>query len=245
MVYYKIRLHPETDLVVRREWAYRLYAALLAMGTEQFGDAVHRDGITPISQHLERDGNELVWYVSLFGQQAADTLGGVLERHNRFYLKKGNIVLTVIDRSRQPIPDAGQFLQLGEGCGGRHRLDFHTPAAFKTGGRYCCIPTQRLILQNLVKQWNGCFPECPIEDEDGEGIDSMAHGLDCTDYLLHSRSYYLKGNAIPGFTGWMTLENRLTGFHRELADALLIFSRYTGIGIKTTLGMGGVQHRLM
>ena len=245
MVYYRIKLCPETDLNVRPEWAYRLYAALLAMGTEQFGDMVHRDGITPISQHLERDRNGLVWCVSLFGQQAADTLGEVLERHNRFYLKKGNIVLAVTDRIRQPIPDIEQLLQLGEGYSGRHRLDFQTPAAFKTGGRYCCIPNQRLILQNLFKQWNGCFPECPIEDEDGEGIDSMAQGLECSGFQLRSQTYYLKGNSIPGFTGWMTMENRLTGFHRQLADALLIFSGYTGIGIKTTLGMGGVQHRLL
>ena len=84
------------------------------MGTEQFGDMVHRDCITPISQHLERDRDGLVWCVSLFGQQAADTLGEVLERHNRFYLKKGNIVLAVTDRIRQPIPDVEQLLQLGE-----------------------------------------------------------------------------------------------------------------------------------
>ena len=59
MVYYRIKLCPETDLNVRPEWAYRLYAALLAMGTEQFGDMVHRDCITPISQHLERDRDGL------------------------------------------------------------------------------------------------------------------------------------------------------------------------------------------
>lgn len=73
----------------------------------------------------------------------------------------------------------------------------------------------------------------------------MAQGLECSGFQLRSQTYYLKGNSIPGFTGWMTLENRLTGFHRQLADALLIFSGYTGIGIKTTLGMGGVQHRLL
>ena len=63
MVHYRIKLCLETDLNVRPEWAYRLYAALLAMGTEQFGDMVHRDGITPISQHLERDGDGVSAYL--------------------------------------------------------------------------------------------------------------------------------------------------------------------------------------
>ena len=137
MVYYRIKLCPETDLNVRPEWAYRLYAALLAMGTEQFGDMVHRDCITPISQHLERDRDGLVWCVSLFGQQAADTLGEVLERHNRFYLKKGNIVLAVTDRIRQPIPDVEQLLQLGE------RMQRKAPAGFSNAG---CLQNRRTIL---------------------------------------------------------------------------------------------------
>lgn len=42
--------------------------------------------------------------------------------------------------------------------------------------------------------------------------------------------------------GDLTLENRLGGFHRELAEALLSFADFAGVGIKTTLGMGGVEH---
>ena len=57
----------------------------------------------------------------------------------------------------------------------------------------------------------------------------------CADYVL-------KGSPIPGFVGELTLENRLEGFHRELADALLCFAPFSGVGIKTTLGMGGVEH---
>ena len=55
----------------------------------------------------------------------------------------------------------------------------------------------------------------------------MAQGLECSGFQLRSQTYYLKGNSIPGFTGWMTLENRLTGFHRQLADALADFFRDT------------------
>lgn len=60
-------------------------------------------------------------------------------------------------------------------------------------------------------------------------------------HRLRDRTYYLKGRAIPGFTVELTLDNRLGGFHRQLTDALLLFSAYAGIGIKTALGMGGVE----
>ena len=73
----------------------------------------------------------------------------------------------------------------------------------------------------------------------------MADGLLCSRFALHDQSYCLKGKRIPGFVGSMTLENKLAGFHRELADALLVFAGYAGVGIKTALGMGGVIHRML
>ena len=132
------------------------------------------------------------------------------------------------------------------GCSGWHRLEVRTPASFKSRGQYQILPTPRLILQSLIKQWNGCFPDCPIEDEDGQGMEAMAAGLLCRGYQLRDQGYFLKGNHIPGFVGGMTLDStRLPGFHRTLADALLYFSGYAGIGIKTALGMGGVGHRFL
>ena len=68
-------------------------------------------------------------------------------------------------------------------------------------------------------------------------------GLLCRGYQLRDQSYFLKDNHVPGFVGSLTLDSTcLSGFHRTLADALLYFSGYSGIGIKTTLGMGGIGH---
>ena len=97
-------------------------------------------------------------------------------------------------------------------------------------------------MQSLIKKWNGCILDCPIEDEDGQGLEALAAGLRPRSFRLYSRDYVLKGSPIPGVVGELTLENRLEGFHRELADALLCFAPFSGVGIKTTLGMGGVEH---
>ena len=134
------------------------------------------------------------------------------------------------------------FALAAQGNSQLHRLRFCTPTCFKSVGQYLPLPTTRLIVQSLMKKWNGCISECPIEDEDGQGMETLAAGLRPRDFQLRSRTYYLKGNSIPGFVGELTLENRLNGFHRELADALLLFADFAGIGIKTTLGMGGVVH---
>lgn len=241
---YTMTLDPQEPGHSRPEWAYHLYAALLEEAPETFGAVSHRDGTTPVSQYLSREGERLVWRVTLLGGESEAALAPVLEAREEYRLKKDGRTLHVARRSFDQISEVEELFVRSAGCSGLHQLTVRTPAAFKSRGQYQILPSPRLILQSLIKQWNGCFPGCPIEDEDGEGMETIAAGLLCRSYQLRSQSYFLKGNRIPGFVGSLMLDTtRLIGFHRTLADALLYFSGYAGIGIKTALGMGGVSHQ--
>lgn len=243
ITHYRLRLVPDCHCCPRAEWAYRLYAALLAQVPGAFGVEVHKDGATPVSQHLSTDGGELHWTVSLLGVDCEEKLSGVLDQLRQLRLEKDHVTLTVERRERRTIADAEELLNLAARESGLHTLRFVTATAFKSQGRYQNLPSTHLILQSLVKKWNGCITECPIEDTDGQGVEALAAGLRFRKFRLYDRMYYLKGSSIPGFVGELTLENRLKGFQRQLADALLLFADDAGVGIKTTLGMGGVVHR--
>lgn len=238
---YRLTLLPAGPCHPRPEWGYRLYAALLARAPAPFSIDVHEDGVTPMSQFLSRQGEDLVWTVNLLGAYSHAALSPILEETRELYLEKDKVALRVTDRRREQVPDVETLLDMGAAHSGLHRLQFRTATGFKSHGRYLNLPTARLIVQSLIKKWNGSFPDCVIEDEDGEGLEALADGLRCRDFRLQSRMFYLKGSSIPGFVGELTLENRLSAFHRELANALLLFSGYAGVGIKTTLGMGGVR----
>ena len=238
---YQLALSPDRPCRPRPEWGYRLYAALLEEVPDSFGSGVHQDGVTPVSQFLTVRDDSLLWTVALLGGESEDALGPVLERAERFRLQKDGVLLSVQNRRVRKVSDVDELLARGAAHSGVHRLRFCTATAFKSRGQYLNMPTARLIVQSLIKKWNGCFPDCPIEDDDGEGMEALAAGLRCSRFRLRDRMYYLKGSAIPGFTGELTLENRLTGFHRRLASALLLFSACAGVGVKTTLGMGGTE----
>ena len=121
----------------------------------------------------------------------------------------------------------------------RTRLWFHTPCAFKQAGRYAIYPQEFLLLQSLVLHWNTAFPDCQLSDPDA--LDAILRGLHILDYNLHTVSYPIKNTRIPGFVGSAVVEARLALPLLELWNALLSFAPYGGIGIKTTLGMGGVS----
>lgn len=238
---YRLYLELDRDCIPKPEWGYKLYSALLEKSPVDFGEQAHIDGVTPVSQFFFSERvDQAIWIVTLLGNQAEEKLIETLETLETLHLNKDRITLAVQKRHRMQIDDADELLSLAKQHNGFHPLQFRTPTAFKSRGQYLNLPTPRLIVQSLIKKWNGCILECPIDDENNEGMEALAAGLRFRAFQIQNQMYYLKGSSIPGFSGTILMENRLSGFHRQLLDALLLFAGYSGIGIKTTLGMGGV-----
>ena len=93
------------------------------------------------------------------------------------------------------------------------------------------------LLQSLIAHWNAAFPEYALIDPDA--LQALQQGLHIVDYNLHTTRYLLKETRIPAFQGNVTIEARLAPPLLELWNALLSFASHGGVGIKTTLGMGG------
>ena len=96
----------------------------------------------------------------------------------------------------------------------------------------------RELLRSLLAKWSAWFPEYSLDDEDAAA--ALERGVRITDYQLRSGRYTLKSARIPGFSGHLTLSSSLSAPMQEVRNLLLVFSTLCGIGIKTTLGMGGV-----
>lgn len=221
------------------EWAYRLYAALLDGLPPAASEAVHRG--SAVSQFLAPRGGSWCWSVHLLGEDGHRLLAPCLESRRTYRLKKLGITLHVEDLERESVADVETLFALAQGLDLPRVLRFRTPTAFKSRGQYVSLPTPWLLLQSLARRWNSAFPACPIIDEDGQGLQALAEGLRFPRFRLESRGYCLKGSSIPGFVGEVAVESGLTGFHRHLAGLLLLFAPYAGVGIKTALGMGGVE----
>ena len=226
----------------RSEWAYRLYAALLENAPSEFGTLVHQNTVVPVSQFFVPKAGMWCWTVNLLGEDCTRVLSPCLEGERAYYLDKDHACLRVEKLERHIVEDVDTLFALAEKSKGNpHILRFQTPTAFKSQRRYVTLPSPWLLIQNLMNRWNGCITQCPIEDEDGQGLRTLAYGLVFRQFRLESQVYHLKGNGIPGFVGELTVENKLQGFHQQLADALLLFAAYSGVGIKTALGMGGIE----
>lgn len=240
---YRFRLTPDRPCDPGPGWGYPLYAALLEHLPGVLGARLHQEGTTPVSQFLVREETGPLWTVTLLGEEAEALAGPLLEALPPLTLRRQGITFTASAAEKQVIAQPEELFLRGAAGRGQWQLELLTPTAFKSRGQYRTLPTPRLLLQSLLKKWNGCFPDCPIEDPTGEGLEAMAAGLRWGEFSLRSQTFPLKGGVVPGFVGSLAVEDRLTGFHRQLADALLVFSGYAGVGIKTALGMGGTRCR--
>lgn len=220
--------------IVPQFWAYRLYAWLLSQLPEDVASQIHEQSGHPISQYIDRG----IWKVTLFGEDVIQAVAPVLESSD--CIKLNTDLLQIRERWREDIPGAQHFLQTGKNLtSNRREIQIVSPMSFKTAGRYAIYPREELLVQSLLKRWNACFPEFLLEDPDLEA--TLLQGIHIVDYSLRTSRFQLKNGAIPCFAGRIFLESKLPAVLQELWNSLMYFGCYSGIGIKTTLGMGGIQ----
>ena len=146
--------------------------------------------------------------------------------------------LPVTEVRVSPAVSAAELIRFGRSFDeSRAKFVFLSPCAFKQSGRYAIFPQETLLLQSLTAHWNAAFPEYALTDDDA--LLALQQGLHIVDYNLRTTRYPLKETRIPSFQGSVTVEAHLAPPLLELWNALLSFAPYGGVGIKTTLGMGG------
>lgn len=199
---------------------------------------MHLQGEHPISHSLcfSPEKQSLIWTINLLNDTARQVISPVLESAREIPLHE--FTLPVSEVRIFPAVSAEELIRSGRSCSeNRAKLIFLSPCAFKQAGRYAIFPQGNLLLQSLIAHWNVAFPEYALTDPDA--LQALQQGLHIVDYNLHTTRYLLKETRIPSFLGNITIEARLAPPLLELWNALLSFASYGGIGIKTTLGMGG------
>ena len=236
----QLALTPAEDVRVPQAYAYRLYGWLLEQIPQELGNALHEQGEHPVAQflHFSTEKQALVWTVNLLNDALRQAAVPVLEQAQQIRLHELSLHAELLDRS-QPVSVQQMICAGRDQRANRAKLTFRSPCAFKQNGRYAIYPQEMLVLQSLIQHWNSVFPEFALVDPDA--FQALAQGLRIIDYDLRTTRYQLKETRIPAFRGSITMEARLAPPLLELWNALVSFAPFGGIGIKTTLGMGGTE----
>lgn len=226
--------------------AYPLYAWLLEQLPAEYGEQFHQSTDHPLSQslHFDRDTRRHIWTVNLLTDALSMHLAHVLTEVREIPLHTGVLSATFLGCEEIASPEALILsARSREYESNRTELRFLTATSFRQDGRYVLFPQERLIVNSLIRKWNLVCPAYPMEDSDA--AEAMLRGVHITDYQLRSARYPLKDVKIPGFRGSITFFARLSPPLMELWRLLMTFAPYAGLGIKTSLGMGGVTSQII
>ena len=238
--HFSVKLGSSVQSDEQKLTGYQIYACLLSMLKEETAEFLHENSRSPISQNiLARSGKgEFLWEINVFYDTLADEIAGVLAGTKEFYAKKADIRLMIDSVQHTTVKNFADIRSRGAAMADRRNIkfDFQTTTALKKSSEFLLFPDMELMLKNWWNSWNIIFPDTPFDDEDA--LNLLLRGVYITSYHLSSSVYRMKGNNIKGFFGSITIGNRLSEPMKELLNALLVLSEYSGTGVKTALGMG-------
>ena len=100
-------------------------------------------------------------------------------------------------------------------------------------------PTPRLIFQSLMQKYDACSEQSSIFSE--ELLEEFENYTVVKGYRMKSTQYKIEQVRIPSFIGDLTLEICGSKQLANVAKMLVKFGEFSGVGIKTGMGMGAIK----
>ena len=116
------------------------------------------------------------------------------------------------------------------------KMDFTTPTAFKSKGQFLRLPEPRAVFGSLLRRWNAFAPVCMPE----EMLDDIENVVVVDKHDIHTASARIKGRITQkGFVGKVSFRVQSESLLLcQYLNALALFAKYSGVGIRTGIGMG-------
>ena len=220
-----------------------LQSVLLSHADSSYAEQLHTASFHPYSQccFKDRDGN-IIWRINALTDEATSYLLEPARKIESFTLRNLDTSFAVVKSSYETSSISCLLDRLTEETDPTFRIQFLTSTAFKSKGRYVIIPEVRLIFQNLLMRYNQVY--AGSNEIDANTVAYIADHTSISSYNLRSRYFsrtMSKSDKIPAFVGSATLHVAGSQQLRGLIAMLLAFGEVAGVGIKTSMGMGGLR----
>lgn len=212
---------------------------------ETYAEQLHLPGPKPYTVQVKKEGKHVCFIVNLLTDHANTIIGELLLQPGLKEIclassqqKTFNIVEKKMSEQTQADLTA-LFYQ--EEVANTFTLHFDTPTSFKSHGEYVFFPDLSLILQSLIKKYNFVFEG--NEKVEIDLLEQLCKTTKIVSYRISSSYYPIHHTFIPGFRGEIRIRSKGNQTLKNYLHMLLVFSAYSGVGIKTSMGMGAMSVR--
>ncbi len=205
----------------------------------EVAEQLHALPFNPYSQYCIAEDDKLVWVINALSNSVQTAVVDPVLNATDLHIKRFDLPLSWHEVSQTKLPREDLSGLIYGDDTRRFTLRFLIPTSFKSSGNYQVIPNLHFIYQNLLMHYSQVFESS--HEADSETVAYLVDHTRIVNYNLCSRYFLLGGTKIPAFMGSMAIETNgpqsLVGF----VHMLLRFGAFSGLGIKTSMGMGGLQ----
>lgn len=238
----RLALTSQENIRISSDFVYNIYGAWMRTLEPEQADFIHNE--RSMNQNLRVDfshPHSALLTINLLTEETAHYMLPLIKETRQYFLRKHNCTLVAQEPKIHEIKEEDlinpYFMSIC--CQNRITLRLTTPTTFKTNNHYAIFPTPELIIQSAVAKWNMLGLNVTVEDQ--QAVQQLMESTMITNYRLNSSRYYLKDTRIQSFLGSVTLSIHGPEPMVRLFNMLMHVLQYTGLGIKTSLGMGGVE----
>ena len=236
MIGLKLRLNKKINYNI----GSRLQGYIMQNLNSDYVEFLHTQNYHPYTQYIERvDDNTSIWHLNLLDENAINNIVDIFKEGNDILLDNEE-EFKIIGITKKEISKSELLKELSEIKPRKYvEICFITPTAFKTNEEYYYFPSIKLIFNSIINRYNLFSNEFTFEGV--ELIDDIVENFIISDYNIKTKRFYLENVKIKGFIGRITIKLGGPSQFVNIGNMLLKYAEYTGIGIKTSMGMGGMQ----
>lgn len=207
----------------------------------RYAEKLHQQGLKPYSQFV-LGGEKKEWVIKTFTQEAFQEIivPFMDSSFHQCWIDKKDIHIDICKKTLKTMRKRELLDEFcTDTCSRYLNLEFLTPTSFKSNGKYVIMPDLRYIYQSLMNKYSAASSEMEMYDE--ETLEQLVNNSNIIQYRLRSTFFPLEGVKIPSFKGKMSIKITGTETMAKYAQLLARFGEYSGVGIKTAMGMGALK----
>jgi len=235
----ELKMQLDNGLVNYRQTS-RLQGVLMEQISAAYAQQLHEQGLKPYSQALVHEDNKVFWIVRTLNQAAYENIVIPMKcrEFDSFQMENdlGTIHIIGKEERSSSLKELMNHFYTGLEDQKFINLSFQTPVSFKSGNRYLIYPELKNIYLSLMNKYSAISESEDMMDQ--ETLDQLVAGSELVRYNLRSTFFPLEGIRIPSFVGNIGI--KIHGSHTMASYVRMLceFGEYSGVGIKTAMGMG-------
>lgn len=222
-------------------WGSLMQGVLLEDLKSDYVEKLHNMKYNPYSQYIYMNKeNEYIWRINTIGEEAYNNIlkDNILNKEN-LYIKQKDIEISILEKKLVKSTNINELFRkwfIYDKSNNKIRYRIITPVSYKSDNRYIIIPDIAIILSNIINKWNA-FSTNKIDKEIYEEYLKKTY---ISNYNVRTTTFSIEKVKIKSYIGEIEITINANQMMSNILNLLFEFAELSGLGIKTSMGMGGI-----